>query len=107
MNSLSSHVLDTAKGKPADAMKITLTDPKGNTVQAITDQDGRCNQWQDTVFAAGKYCLRFHTGKYLSEHHGEPFYPHVDVSFVMSENGGHYHIPLLISPYGYSSYRGS
>lgn len=107
MNSLSSHVLDTAIGRPAGGMKITLTDLQGNTVQSITDQDGRCNQWQDTVFSAGTYSLRFHTGEYLSQHHGDAFYPHVDVHFVISDEGGHYHIPLLISPYGYSSYRGS
>ena len=86
--SLSSHVLDTTLGKPAANMQ-------------------RCNQWQDTDFVAGIYQLRFHTKNYLLAHHGAAFYPFVDIHFELVENGGHYHVPLLISPYGFSSYRGS
>lgn len=107
MNSLSSHVLDTTKGQPARHMAITLTTPENITVQSTTDADGRCKDWHDVAFTHGTYTLRFHTGDYLQVTHGEPFYPFVDVHFCMQENGGHYHIPLLISPFGYSSYRGS
>ena len=107
MNSLSSHVLDTTLGKPAEHMHITLTTPEGQTINAQTDADGRCNNWQDTKFDAGIYQLRFHTKDYLLTHHDKAFYPYVDICFELETNGGHYHVPLLISPFGFSSYRGS
>ena len=105
--SLSSHVLDTTLGKPAKAMKLVLTTPNNESVEAMTNDDGRCNDWGDMTFNAGTYQLRFLTGEYLQEHHQSEFYPHVDICFQITEDGGHYHIPLLISPYGFSSYRGS
>jgi|TARA_R110002167_G_scaffold28926_26_gene96838 5-hydroxyisourate hydrolase len=105
--SLSSHVLDTTLGKPAANMQLTLISPQGKEISATTNNDGRCNQWQDTDFVAGIYQLRFHTKNYLLAHHGAAFYPFVDIHFELVENGGHYHVPLLISPYGFSSYRGS
>lgn len=105
--SLSSHVLDTTLGRPAANMQLSLTTPQGVVVSATTNQDGRCNDWQNTVFSAGVYQLRFFTKDYLLAHHPAAFYPYVDIHFELSENGGHYHVPLLISPYGFSSYRGS
>ncbi|MDP5031615.1 MAG: hydroxyisourate hydrolase [Paraglaciecola sp.] len=105
--SLSSHVLDTTLGKPAANMKLTLITPEGREVEALTNNDGRCNQWQATEFTAGIYQLRFHTKSYLLEHHAAAFYPYVDIHFELVEDGGHYHVPLLISPFGFSSYRGS
>jgi 5-hydroxyisourate hydrolase len=105
--SLSSHVLDTTLGKPAANMKLALTTTTGEVIEAQTDNDGRCNQWQDHAFIAGEYCLRFFTKEYLQTHHKDGFYPFVDVHFELIENGGHYHVPLLISPFGFSSYRGS
>ena len=105
--SLSSHVLDTTLGKPAAKMAITLYTPQGLQFETQTNADGRCNQWQDFEFAAGIYQLRFHTKDYLLAHHPQAFYPYVDIHFELTENGGHYHVPLLISPFGFSSYRGS
>ena len=105
--SLSSHVLDTTLGQPAANMQLSLTTPQGKVISATTNQDGRCNDWQNTVFSAGIYQLRFFTKDYLLAHHSAAFYPFVDIHFELSENGGHYHVPLLISPYGFSSYRGS
>ena len=107
MNSLSSHVLDTTLGLPAANMGLSLTCPDGNVIESSTDSDGRCNNWQQTEFTPGIYQLRFHTKKYLLEHHHKGFYPYVDIHFELEENGGHYHVPLLISPFGFSSYRGS
>lgn len=107
MNSLSSHVLDTSLGKPAVGMKMTLTTPSNETVQAVTNSDGRCTDWAAVIFTPGIYSLRFETKDYLAGKHNSSFYPFVDVHFEITEGGGHYHIPLLISPFGYSSYRGS
>lgn len=107
MLSLSSHVLDTTKGLPAVAMNLTLHCPDGRQLSGMTNEDGRFSDWQEHEFTAGAYTLRFDTGSYLQQHHGSAFYPHVDIAFVMAETGGHYHIPLLISPFGFSSYRGS
>ena len=106
MITLSSHVLDTTSGKPAEKLNITLTIADGSQIQSVTDKDGRCKDWGSCEFIPGVYCLRFHTGKYLHDHHGSAFYPFVDVNFTISDPG-HYHIPLLLSPHGYSSYRGS
>lgn len=107
MNSLSSHVLDTTTGKPASNMKITLSTPDGSAVEGITNADGRCKEWGDIEFVAGTYCLRFHCKEYLLDTHGNSFYPFVDIHFEMSPNSGHYHVPLLVSPFGFSSYKGS
>ena len=107
MNSLSSHVLDTTLGKPAANLNIELTLPSGLKLEAITDSDGRCNDWQGAEIKPGKYHLRFITGEYLARTHGSAFYPYIDVVFNIEPDSGHYHIPLLLSPHGYSSYRGS
>lgn len=107
MNSLSSHVLDTTSGQPARGMILTLTTPQGNAITGKTNSDGRFSDWGGMEFSAGVYQLRFETADYLKAQHGKSFYPHVDIHFEMETNGGHYHVPLLISPFGFSSYRGS
>ena len=107
MISLSSHVLDTTSGKPVCSLPLTLTFPDGSAIDGRTDSDGRCKSWGDAIFTAGTYKLRFHCQEYLRATHGDSFYPYVDIPFLMTEGGGHYHVPLLISPFGFSSYRGS
>ena len=107
MPSLSSHVLDTSLGLPAKHMDLTLHTPTGKQIQAQTDDDGRCNNWGIKDFDAGVYTLRFHCQPWLLKHHKSTLYPYVDIHFEMAPDGGHYHIPLLISPFGFSSYRGS
>lgn len=107
MNSLSSHVLDTTLGKPAVGMNITLTAANGETFTAITNDDGRCSAWGDIAFSAGTYNLRFECKAYLEKHHGKSFYPYVDIAFEISSDAEHYHVPLLVTPFGYSTYRGS
>ncbi|MFQ3234624.1 MAG: 5-hydroxyisourate hydrolase [Paraglaciecola sp.] len=104
---LSSHVLDTTLGAPAANMQLRLTSPEGITARVQTDTDGRCNQWEGLFISPGTYQLRFITGEYLLSQHGSAFYPFVDVHFEIAKDGGHYHIPLLISPFSFSSYRGS
>ncbi|RDV27541.1 hydroxyisourate hydrolase [Alteromonas aestuariivivens] len=107
MNTLSSHVLDTTAGCPAAGIPITLTTPDGQSYEGMTDDDGRCKDWGQPTLDAGIYHLRFHCHGYLSTRHGNSFYPYVDIAFELADNGGHYHVPLLISPFGFSSYRGS
>lgn len=105
--SLSSHVLDTTSGKPVTNLPVELTLPNGDKYQSLTDNDGRCSKWGDNEIVAGTYQLRFSTRDYLLSQHGGGFYPFVDVHFEITNEQNHYHVPLLISPYGFSSYRGS
>ncbi len=107
MNTLSSHVLDTTLGKPAHNMVLTLTTPNGESVTAVTNDDGRCNEWGDIQFSEGTYSLRFACKEYLLAHHGASFYPYVDIAFEITGDDAHYHVPLLVTPYGFSTYRGS
>lgn len=107
MNSLSSHVLDTVLGKPAAGMKITLNTPIHESFSGVTDADGRCKDWGDVDLVAGIYTLRFHCKDYLLAQHGDSFYPYVDISFEINASDEHYHVPLLVTPYSYSTYRGS
>ena len=106
MISLSSHVLDTTIGKPAASLPLVLTLPDGSKVESLTDSDGRCKDWQGANFIKGQYSLRFQVAAYLEEKHGTSFYPYIDIPFIIQEEG-HFHVPLLISPFGFSSYRGS
>lgn len=118
MYTLSSHVLDTTLGKPVKGITLTLTLPDGSTCKGETDNDGRFNQW-GRGFEAGVYSLRFDCHDYLINTHGKSFYPYIDITFELENQhegdhhegaqheGAHYHVPLLISPFGFSSYRGS
>lgn len=112
---LTTHVLDTAKGAPAQGMKIQLyrLDPERRLLkETVTNHDGRTDAQilpQDE-FQTGEYELVFHVGQWLdAQGHDAPkprFLDQIPLRFGMSEQD-HYHVPLLISPYGYSTYRGS
>lgn len=113
MSSISTHVLDVAQGKPAAGIPVSLevkgTDgawhPTGN---GITNQDGRCTDLVSPgQMAAGIYRLTWETEAYLLRSSRPAFFPQVAAVFTVSEAQQHYHIPLLLSPYGYSTYRGS
>jgi 5-hydroxyisourate hydrolase len=113
VSTITSHVLDTALGQPAVNLHVrleVLAPPAGWTplADARTDDDGRIRGFAlDTSIAAGTYRLIFETRAYL-EATGRPvFYPQVDVVFVVTGADAHYHVPLLLSPFGYSTYRGS
>ena len=104
MTSLSTHVLDTARGRPAAGVGVTLR-RAGEPVEVArgrTDADGRLRVAED--LAPGAYQLLFATGDYLG---AGGFYPRVTVEFVVDAAEPHYHVPLLLSPFGYSTYRGS
>jgi hydroxyisourate hydrolase len=103
MSSLSTHVLDTAQGRPAAGVPVELLDASGaGLATGITDDDGRVAALADDL-AAGSYTLRFDIAAYRPG----GFYPEVAVTFTVAEAASHYHVPLLLSPYGYSTYRGS
>lgn len=112
MISISSHVLDTSSGKPANDMKIDLYFLNNNSWdiagQGITGIDGRAGKLLITGKAAGKgiYKMTFRTGEYFKEKGLKNFYPQVDIIFEI-DCEEHYHVPLLLSPFGYSTYRGS
>lgn len=107
MATLSTHVLDTARGRPAVGLRIDLASAAGDLLaEATTDADGRAPDLAPGPLSAGTYLLRFHTGTWFSEQGVEGFYPEVVVSFALT-GAEHFHVPLLLSPFGYSTYRGS
>ena len=107
MSPITTHVLDTARGKPAGGIPVTLEfESDGQWIKvgsAITGDDGRVRQLlaEGMQLSAGNYRITFATGT-ISD-----FYPWVEVTFAVGEPSQHYHIPLLLSPFGYSTYRGS
>ena len=113
---LTTHVLDTARGCPAEGLKIDLYRINGETRRhlrsLVTNDDGRTDEQilPSGEFATGTYELVFHTGSYLDASGVPPETPRfldvVPLRFGMSEEA-HYHVPLLLSPFGYSTYRGS
>jgi 5-hydroxyisourate hydrolase len=110
--SLSTHVLDTAKGRPAADMGVTCEVRDGEGWRLLTerrtDADGRIGDLVDRgALQAGVHRLRFATGAWAAAAGGSTFWPEVTVSFEVSSPDEHHHVPLLLSPYGYSTYRGS
>ncbi|HUF88006.1 MAG TPA: hydroxyisourate hydrolase, partial [Thermohalobaculum sp.] len=117
MGRLTTHVLDTAHGRPAAGVRIELYriegDGRRRVAEAVTDADGRCAGplLEGEALAAGVYELVFHAGAYfdaLGLALPEPkFLDRVPVRFGVAEPGGHYHVPLLLAPFGCATYRGS
>ena len=113
MSTLSSHILDTATGRPASDLLAILsvqTETGWRELSRIaTNEDGRIG-WQhpdESGFGPATYQLRFDTAAYFKRTDVDGFYPYVDVVFTIAASDEHYHVPLLISPFGYSTYRGS
>lgn len=104
--SLSTHVLNTVQGRPAVGVSVLLTDVAGDTIAAVTDQDGRATL-ADGPLPTGTYQLVFATAEYFAQTGTPTFYPEVSVAFSVTDGDAHHHVPLLISPYAYSTYRGS
>ncbi|MEE4277688.1 MAG: hydroxyisourate hydrolase [Halieaceae bacterium] len=115
MSQITTHVLDTALGTPAQGIDLTLYRHDSalgswrELASGTTNGDGRVADLLEagTELPAGTYRLRFVTGPYLEKCAGGGFYPWVDVVFAVARGGEHYHVPLLLSPHGYSTYRGS
>jgi 5-hydroxyisourate hydrolase len=108
---ISTHVLDTSLGRPAAAVDIRLLAREADGAwreigRGTTGADGRVAGFGSTP-GVGEYCLRFDVGSYFRARGTESFYPVVNVEFHAADSSAHYHVPLLVSPYGYSTYRGS
>ena len=115
MGRITTHVLDTAAGKPAAGLKVVLTRLDGTPAaiaQGITNADGRVERalLDGTAFSTGHYEIMFHVGDYFRARGvaltDPPFLDLVPVRFGVTEDA-HYHVPLLVSPFAYSTYRGS
>ncbi|MEI9850941.1 MAG: hydroxyisourate hydrolase [Sphingomonas sp.] len=112
MTTLSTHVLDTAHGRPAAGMRIRLWRDGDTICRGETDADGRCPAIaaRDDL-GPGSYMLEFDVAEYFAAQGVElpdpPFLGTVSIEFGLADAAGHYHVPLLVSPYGYSTYRGS
>jgi 5-hydroxyisourate hydrolase len=114
MSRISTHVLDTAKGKPASGVAVRLErqDASGKWFSfgsGQTDQDGRCGQLltDSATLLEGVYRLTFDTGSYFAKSKVDGLYPAVEVLFRVRKGESHFHIPLLLSPNSYTTYRGS
>ena len=112
MSTITTHVLDTARGRPAAELKIELHLKSGENWKSVgagvTDDNGRCRALLgEAPLAVGIYRLTFHAGAYFKAHHIEAFYGDIPVIFEVRDARTHYHVPLLLSPFGYSTYRGS
>lgn len=111
---ITTHVLDTARGVPAAGLAVTLEQLTPGAVpvwevigRAGTDADGRISTLGPAALPVGRYRLTFDTGAYLIANHGNAFYPEVVVVIELTDPAAHYHVPLLLSPFQYSTYRGS
>lgn len=114
MSAITTHVLDTSIGRPAVGVAVVLErlPPAGAPPEMLgsgrTDDDGRLRDLAPHgPLVPGTYRLRFDTGAYFADQELETFYPEVTISFTVRGGTEHYHVPLLLSPFGYSTYRGS
>lgn len=117
MGKLTTHVLDTAHGKPGAGIRVELFRLDGGVrtqlVETLTNTDGRCDAplLEGASLVAGRYELVFHAGRYFAASDAtlpDPaFVDEVVLRFGIADAGAHYHVPLLVSPWSYSTYRGS
>lgn len=113
MSQITTHILDSSLGKPAEGIAIELFEFKIDQwnliAHGVTDSDGRTPNLltQGRILHPNSYKLKFHTAGYFENQKRDSFYPFVEVVFNVQESTAHYHVPLLLNPYGYSTYRGS
>lgn len=117
MDGLTTHVLDTTRGRPAGGVAVELQRRDGETwrtmARAVTNADGRFDKplLSQVGPAPGVYQLLFHIGDYFRDAGGSaeasPFLDVVPIRFTVAADGGHYHVPLVVTPWSYSTYRGS
>lgn len=113
MSTISTHVLDNGRGVPAEGVPLKLESQTDDGWERIgggtTNDDGRVNDLLDEIdeLEPGVYRMSFDTGEYFDRHDLEGFYPVARIVFEVDAPEEHYHVPLLLSPYGYTTYRGS
>jgi 5-hydroxyisourate hydrolase len=113
MSAITTHVLDTSLGRPGAGIRVELhrksSDDAWKLVgQGRTDASGRCGDLMGNEKPnPGTYRLLFHAAEYFHAQNAKTFYSEIPVIFEVGDSGQHYHVPLLISPFGYSTYRGS
>ena len=114
MSAITTHVLDTSRGVPAAGVGVTLewSAPSGDWQlmgQGATDPDGRLRTLMPDTGSPppGVSRLRFDTGAYFQSHRTPSFHPYITVTFEVVDGEAHHHVPLLVSPFGYTTYRGS
>jgi len=109
MKSISTHILDISRGKPAAGVRVMLEYLEGDfklAAEGVTDADGRVRDWQFEM-KRGTWRIRFEIASYYDKLKEKCFYPYVEIVFSVDGAEQHYHVPLLLSAYGYSTYRGS
>jgi 5-hydroxyisourate hydrolase len=108
---ITTHVLNAVQGLPAPGVAVQLFAQRNENweliAEAVTDADGRAKQLGPETVAAGTYRLRFDTGAYFASSDTPTFFPEALLTFVVDDEQRHYHVPLLLSPFAYSTYRGS
>ncbi|MGI9822675.1 hydroxyisourate hydrolase [Agromyces sp. Marseille-Q5079] len=111
ISQITTHVLDSTAGMPAAGVVVELSARDGAGWRLVgtgtTDLDGRAKQLGPASVPTGEYRLRFDTGTWFAARGIPTFYPEVQLDFLVEEEGRHYHVPLLLSPFAYSTYRGS
>lgn len=107
---ITTHVLDTSTGRPAAGVAVVLDRWADGTwrrlAEAVTDADGRCRDLGPTDAERGRYRLTFATGDWFATQDRAAFHPEIVVTFTVTD-ARHHHVPLLVAPFGYSTYRGS
>eukprot|EP00035_Acanthoeca_spectabilis_P022943 m.446767 g.446767 ORF g.446767 m.446767 type:complete len:149 (-) comp19416_c0_seq1:117-563(-) len=110
---ITTHVLDTSIGKPGAGIPVTLSlrgdgDVFTTLASGVTNQDGRCPGLLDAAqFVEGTYRIRFDVQGYFEADGRDAFYPYCEITFIIKDPAQHYHVPLLLNPFGFSTYRGS
>ncbi|MDF3014150.1 MAG: hydroxyisourate hydrolase [Cellvibrio sp.] len=107
---ITTHILQLETGKPAGGVVVSLYSATGHIAlaSATTDADGRIMLWDnDFALTVGQYRLQFAVGSWYAQQKLPSFYPEINISFQVSNEQEHYHVPLLLNAYGYSTYRGS
>ena len=113
MSQITTHILDTSLGRPAVGINVYLYVSSEDQWRQIgagkTNTDGRVGKLTDqqTPLDAGSYKLKFEIDDYYRNREINAFYPYIEIVFQISGDGQHYHVPLLLNPFGYSTYRGS
>lgn len=108
MSYVTAHVLDSVTGTPAEGIAVALEAPDGSLIAtAETNGDGRVPDLGPETLESGDYRITFRTGEYFAGKSMPTFYPFVTVNFTVQAQEQHYHVPLLLSPFAFSTYRGS